>query len=178
VFLDEIDSIAPRRGSEGDSNVTERVVNQLLTSLDGLEDLDRVTVIAATNRPDIVDPAIMRPGRFDRLVLIPVPDAEARKSILSIHSGEMPLDEEVDMDLLVQRTEGFVGADIEALCREAGMMALREDSDASMVLPRHFEAALEEIRPSVDREIVRYYEGMRNKLERVHIDLDGLGSYR
>jgi len=178
VFLDEIDSIAPRRGSEGDSNVTERVVNQLLTSLDGLEELSRVTVIAATNRPDIVDPAIMRPGRFDRMVLIPIPDAAARRSILSIHSREMPLAEDVDIGDLVQRTEGFVGADIEALCREAGMNALRETPEAVEVSGRHFDKAMEEVRPSVDKEIVSHYEEMSKKLEKAQLDFEGLGSYR
>ena len=100
VFLDEIDAIAPRRGMVNDSNVTERVVNQLLTSMDGFESLDRVTVMAATNRPDIVDPALLRPGRFDRLALVPVPDAAARTSILSINTREMPLD---GVDLEVHR---------------------------------------------------------------------------
>jgi len=178
VFLDELDSIAPRRGSGGDSNVTERVVNQLLTSMDGLEDLARVTVIAATNRPDIVDPAMMRPGRFDRLVLVPIPDIEARRSILSIHSRDMPLAEDVDLESVVQRTDGFVGADIEALCREAGMNALREDAEALEVGGRHFDAALEEIGASVDKEVVRYYEEISKKLEKARLDFEGLGSYR
>ena len=178
VFLDELDSIAPRRGSGGDSNVTERVVNQLLTSMDGLEDLARVTVIAATNRPDIVDPAMMRPGRFDRLVLVPIPDIEARRSILSIHSRDMPLAEDVDLESVVQRTDGFVGADIEALCREAGMNALREDAEAFEVGGRHFDAAFDEIGASVDKEIVRYYEEISKKLEKARLDFDGLGSYR
>jgi len=178
VFLDELDSIAPRRGSGGDSNVTERVVNQLLTSIDGLEDLARVTVIAATNRPDIVDPAMMRPGRFDRLVLVPIPDTEARRSILSIHSRDMPLAEDVDLESLLQRTDGFVGADIEALCREAGMNALREDAEALEVGGRHFDAALEEIGASVDKEVVRYYEEISKKLEKARLDFEGLGSYR
>jgi len=178
VFLDELDSIAPRRGSGGDSNVTERVVNQLLTSMDGLEDLARVTVIAATNRPDIVDPAMMRPGRFDRLVLVPIPDIEARRSILSIHSRDMPLAEDVDLESVVQRTDGFVGADIEALCREAGMNALREDAEAFEVGGRHFDAAFDKIGASVDKEIVKYYEEISKKLEKARLDFEGLGSYR
>ena len=178
VFLDEVDSIAPRRGSDGDSNVTERVVNQLLTSLDGLEALEKVTVMAATNRPDIVDPALLRPGRFDLLVLIPIPDAVARKSILEIHTREMPLTDDVDLDSIVRRTEGFVGADLESLCRESGLNALRENDDADKVEMRHFEAALEKACPSVDKDVMRRYNEMSKKLEKVQLDFDGLGLYR
>jgi transitional endoplasmic reticulum ATPase len=178
VFLDELDSIAPRRGSDGDSNVTERVVNQLLTSLDGLEGLEKVTVMAATNRPDIVDPALLRPGRFDLLVLIPIPDAVARKSILEIHTREMPLTDDVDLDSIVKRTEGFVGADLESLCRESGLNALRENDDADKVEMRHFEAALEKACPSVDKDVMRRYDEMSKKLEKVQLDFDGLGLYR
>jgi transitional endoplasmic reticulum ATPase len=178
VFLDEVDSIAPRRGSGGDSNVTERVVNQLLTSMDGMEDLDRVTVIAATNRPDIVDPAILRPGRFDRLVLVPVPDADARRSILDIHTRDMPLADDFDPDTIVKRTEGFVGADIESLCREAALNALREDEEVEKVEMRQFEAALEKVKASVDMDIMRHYAEMSRKLEKVQLDFESLGPYR
>ncbi|NYT12411.1 MAG: CDC48 family AAA ATPase [Methanomassiliicoccales archaeon] len=178
VFLDELDSIAPKRGSDGDNNVTERVVNQLLTSLDGLEGLGKVTVMAATNRPDIVDPALLRPGRFDLLVLIPIPDAVARKSILEIHTREMPLAEDVDLESIVRRTEGFVGADIESLCRESGLNAMRENEEAEKVEMRHFEAALEKACPSVDKDIMRRYEEMSKRLERVQLDFDSLGPYR
>lgn len=178
VFLDEVDSIAPRRGSGGDSNVTERVVNQLLTSMDGMEDLDRVTVIAATNRPDIVDPAILRPGRFDRLVLVPVPDSDARRSILDIHTRDMPLADDFDPDTIVKRTEGFVGADIESLCREAALNALREDEEVEKVEMRQFEAALEKVKASVDMDIMRHYAEMSRKLEKVQLDFESLGPYR
>lgn len=178
VFLDEVDSIAPRRGSGGDSNVTERVVNQLLTSMDGMEDLDRVTVIAATNRPDIVDPAILRPGRFDRLVLVPIPDADARRSILDIHTREMPLADDFDPDTIVKRTEGFVGADIESLCREAALSALREDEDVEKVEMRQFEAALEKVKASVDMDIMQHYDEMSRKLEKAQLDFESLGPYR
>jgi transitional endoplasmic reticulum ATPase len=135
VFLDEIDAIAPR-GSAGHKR-HRRVVNQLLTSWTGNL---KVTVIAATNRPDIIDPAL-RPGRFDRLVLIPIPDEKARLAILSVHTKAMPI-RNVDVTILADKTEGFVGADLENLCREAAMIALREDKDAEIVEMRHFELAL------------------------------------
>src|SRR5512137_412478 len=120
VFLDEIDAIAPRRGSHFDSGSTERVVNQLLTSMDGLEDLQNVFVIAATNRPDIVDPALLRPGRFDKLLLVPVPDEATRLKILQVHTKEMPL-EGVNLESIAKKLDGYVGADIENLCREAAL---------------------------------------------------------
>ena len=157
VFLDEIDAIAPRRGMANDSNVTERVVNQLLTSMDGFESLGNVTVMAATNRPDIVDPALLRPGRFDRMALVPAPDAAARRSIIAINTKDMPLDG-VDMEAVVSRTDGYVGADLEALCREAGMMAMRESKEADRVLMRHFEAALKIVRPSCGKDVMKWYE--------------------
>jgi transitional endoplasmic reticulum ATPase len=165
VFLDEIDAITPRRGMGSDSHVTERIVNQLLTSIDGLEDMEGVVVLAATNRPDIVDNALLRAGRFDRLMLIPAPDLEARKSIFRIHTKGMPLDESVDLDELAQKTDGFVGADIESLCREAGILALRENMEAEKVSMKHFEKALSKARPSVDEETIKFYEAMGEELE-------------
>ncbi len=163
IFLDEIDAIAPRRGSASESNVTERVVNQLLTSMDGFEPLDQVTVMAATNRPDIVDPALLRPGRFDRLALVPLPDAAARLSILKINTRKMPL-HGVDLDHIVARTEGFVGADLEALCREAAMGAMREDRGTDKVEMRHFEAALKVVRASCPREVMKWYDNFRHTI--------------
>ncbi len=141
VFLDELDAIAPRRGGHFDSGATERVVNQLLTSMDGLEDLENVMVIAATNRPDIVDPALLRPGRFDKLILIPVPDEASRMKILQVHTKDMPL-EKVDLAAISKKLEGYVGADIENLCREAGLAALRKSKTAAKVTSEHFEEAL------------------------------------
>ena len=126
VFLDEIDSIAPVRGGSHDSNVTERVVSQLLTEMDGLESLHNVTVIAATNRPDMVDPGLLRPGRFDRLVLVPPPDLEARKEILRIHSKGKPLAEDVKLDDLAKKMDNYTGAEIAAVCNEAVMLAIRD----------------------------------------------------
>jgi len=177
VFLDEIDAIAPRRGVGSDTNVTERVVNQLLTSMDGLEGLDGVTVIAATNRPDIVDPALLRPGRFDRLILTPIPDTMARRTILRIHTQKMPL-RNVDLEYITSKTEGFVGADIENLCREAAMIALREDRNAAIVETRHFEAALKSVKPSVDKDVMKQYETIGKVLEKARAGWEGLGSYR
>ncbi|MBI0584508.1 MAG: CDC48 family AAA ATPase [Methanomassiliicoccus sp.] len=177
VFLDEIDAIAPRRGQTNDSNVTERVVNQLLTSMDGFESMGQVTVMAATNRPDIVDPALLRPGRFDRMALVPVPDTGARKSIIAINTRAMPL-EGVDMDSIVARTEGFVGADLEALCREAGLMAMRESPTADKVHMRHFEAALKVIRPSSSKDVMKWYEDFARSKDHISAKWQDPGVYR
>ncbi|MCS7135739.1 MAG: CDC48 family AAA ATPase [Nitrososphaerota archaeon] len=149
IFFDELDSIAPRRGLHPDAGVTDRIVNQLLTEMDGLQTLKGVVVIGATNRPDILDPALLRPGRFDRLLYIPPPDLEARHQIFKIHTREMPLDDTVDLRKLAEITEGYTGADIEAVCREAAMVAARENINIDKVSMRHFEAALQKIKPSV-----------------------------
>jgi len=164
VFLDELDAIAPKRGGHFDSGATERVVNQLLTSMDGLEDLENVMVIAATNRPDIVDPALLRPGRFDKLILIPVPDEASRMKILQVHTKDMPL-EKVDLAAISKRLEGYVGADIENLCREAGLAALRKSKTAAKVTSEHFEEALASMRPSITPDVVKYYENMFKQLK-------------
>ncbi|WP_455241005.1 CDC48 family AAA ATPase [Methanothermobacter tenebrarum] len=148
IFFDEIDSIASRRtGSEADSGVTQRVVNQLLTEIDGLEELQDVVVIAATNRPDILDPALLRPGRFDRHVKVEDPDKEARLAIFKVHTRKMPLADDVDLEKLAEMTEGYVGADIEAICREAAMLTLREDMNAKEVPMKNFREAMRKIKP-------------------------------
>ena len=127
VFFDELDAVAPRRGrSEGDAHVTERVISQMLTEMDGLEDLKGVVVIGATNRPDIIDEALLRPGRFDRILEVPFPNKEARKDILKIHTKRKPLDNTVDMEKLVELTDGFTGADIAAIVNAAAMSAIKE----------------------------------------------------
>jgi transitional endoplasmic reticulum ATPase len=164
VFLDEIDAIAPRRGGSHDTGATERVVNQLLTSMDGLEDLENVFVIAATNRPDMVDPALLRPGRFDKLLLLPVPDEGTRLKILQVHTKNMPLDN-VDLRALAKRIEGYVGADIENLCREAAMTALRQNKTAAKVTSKHFEEALAQTHPSTDADTQKFYEQMFKNLK-------------
>jgi transitional endoplasmic reticulum ATPase len=153
VFFDELDAIAPRRGSEGDAHVTERVISQMLTEMDGLEDLKGVVVIGATNRPDIIDEALLRPGRFDRILEVPVPDKEARKQILQIHTRKKPLASDVDLDKVVEMTDGMTGADIAALVNAAAMTAIKEhvtkkkDNGTLKVSMRHFEAALDKIKP-------------------------------
>ncbi len=159
IFLDEIDAIAPMRGlGYGDSRVTERVISQLLTEMDGLITLENVVVIGATNRPDILDPALLRPGRFDRLIYIPPPDYKARIEILRIHTRNMPLTDDVNLEEIAKLTEGYSGSDLEAVCREAAMSALREDINAKRVSKRHFEYALKKIKPSITNEMIQYYK--------------------
>ncbi|MFH1591137.1 MAG: CDC48 family AAA ATPase [archaeon] len=161
VFFDEIDSIAPRRGISSDDRVSERVVNQLLTEMDGLDTMHDIVIIAATNRPDMMDTALLRPGRFDRIILTPVPDAKAREDIFNIHTKSMPL-ESVDLKKLSEKTEGYVGADIESIAREAAIYALREDMSAKVVKLSHFEQALEKVRPSVTKDVVKAYEDLKD----------------
>jgi transitional endoplasmic reticulum ATPase len=137
IFIDEIDSLAPARGGGlGEPAVTERVVNTMLAEMDGLEELQHVVVIAATNRPALIDPALMRPGRFDDLVYIPVPEKDGRLHILRIHTSKMPTSDDVDLESLANRTQGYTGADLEDLVRRAGLMALREDVESTIV-PSH-----------------------------------------
>ena len=166
VFIDEIDALAPARGgSLGDSNVTERVVNTLLAEMDGLEELQGVVVVGATNRPTLLDPALLRPGRFDEIVYVPVPDADGRRRVLEIQTGSMPLADDVDLDALAERTERFSGADLENLVRKAGLLALRADLDTEAVTAADFERALEDTRPSVTPEVEKEYERMRKQLK-------------
>ena len=161
VFFDEIDAIAPVRGGVPDGRSTEQVVNQLLTSMDGLESMDGVVILAATNRPDILDPALLRPGRFDRHIYIGIPDRESRKSILEVHLRKMNTGE-IDMEALADRTDGFVGADIAALCREAGMSALRKNKEK--IEMSDFEEAFISVHPSVDEELRKYYQEVGSRL--------------
>jgi len=209
IFFDEIDAVAPRRGLSADSHVTERVVNQMLTEMDGLEEITDIVVIAATNRPDMLDTAILRPGRFDRIILTPAPDEKTREEIFKVHTKDMPISAEepqqkikpkrmiaagaiskmagdehlTEMELeneeksifnkedikskedilkaLSKKTEGYVGADIEAVCREAAITALREDMKSKEVTMKHFEEALNRVSPSVTKEIEKMYEEMQ-----------------
>ncbi|MCC6027563.1 MAG: CDC48 family AAA ATPase, partial [Archaeoglobus sp.] len=147
IFFDEIDAIAQMRGIDEGSRAVERVLNQLLIEMDGLEELHGVIVIGATNRPDILDPALLRPGRFDRLVYVRPPDKKSRLAIFKIHTRNMPLAEDVDLNELAEMTEGYVGADIEAICREAVMLALRENPNAEKIEMRHFYEAIKKIKP-------------------------------
>ncbi|HDI12596.1 MAG TPA: AAA family ATPase, partial [Hadesarchaea archaeon] len=158
IFFDEIDALVPRRGSGfGDSHVTERIISQLLTELDGLEKLENVAVIGATNRPDLIDPALLRPGRFDRLVLVSAPDEKARLEILKIHTKKMPLAKDVDLKLIAKETEGYSGSDIAALCREAAMLALRRDMKAREVKMSNFREAMKGMKPSITPEVIKSY---------------------
>ncbi len=166
VFFDEIDAVATRRGSGDSSGVNERVISQLLTELAGIEPLRDVVVLAATNRPDMIDPALLRPGRFDRVVYIPPPDEESRRLILNIHTKNMPLAEDVNLDRLAKETEYYVGADLEAICREAGMIALREGLDTNIVEWRHFEASLSRVHSSCTPEMMKWYENQESQFRR------------
>lgn len=171
IFFDEIDSIVPARSSGMDTNVTERVVSQFLTELDGLVELKDVVVLAATNRPDLIDPSLLRPGRFDRLVHIPMPDIMARREILRIYLEKMPLTDDVDIDDLIKLTDGYSGADIEMVCREAGMIAIRRIItpgirrealllDRLEVSREDFERAFETVRPHISAGMLKEYMQM------------------
>jgi transitional endoplasmic reticulum ATPase len=167
IFMDEIDSIAPTRGGDSDSHVTERVISQLLTELDGLESLHNVVVIAATNRPDIIDPALLRPGRFDRMIQVGAPDLETRKAILRVHFKRKPLADDVDLDQAALKTDGYTGADLAAIANEAVMTAIREavasgkgeDPEAmkdTKVNMKHVMDAVERHRPISLQELDRF----------------------
>ncbi len=164
IFIDEIDSLFPRRGASFDSGVTERVVSQMLTEIDGIQPLRDVVVIGATNRPDLVDPAVLRPGRLERLVYVGPPDLNARFEILKVLTKDMPLADDVDLWRIALATERFSGADLAALVREAAMAALREDINVERVEMRHFEQALARIRPSLTDDMIKYYEEVKKTL--------------
>ncbi len=155
IFLDEIDSLAPRRGIAGDSRASERVVNQLLTEIDGLDVLENMIIIAATNRPDIIDPALIRSGRFDRLIYIGIPKKATRMNIFKVHTAKVPL-HGVDLDDLAAISEGYVGSDIENICREAAMNAMRHDKNR--VDMADFTHAFENIKPSLEKGLLEFYE--------------------
>jgi transitional endoplasmic reticulum ATPase len=165
IFFDELDSLAPSRGNEVGNNVSERVVNQLLTELDGLEEMGDVMVIGATNRPDMIDPALIRSGRFDRLVLIGEPDEEGREEILKIHTGDSPLAPDVSLREIAEITDGYVGSDLESIAREAAIEALREDGDAEEIEMRHFRKAMESVRPTINDDLMDYYERMEDRFK-------------
>ena len=169
IFIDEIDALATARGLGGDSLVSERVVAQLLAEMDGVKALENVVVIAATNRPDLVDPALLRPGRFDRIIYVPPPDFRARLEILLIHTKATPLAKDVDLEELARRTEGYSGADLELMVREATFLALREDINAKEVSMRHFEEALKKVRPSVAPDMLKFYETWLEKARQLTV---------
>jgi len=168
IFFDEFDSLVPRRGmGYADSGVSERVISQLLTEMDGIMTLEDVVIIAATNRPDIVDPAVLRPGRFDRLIYVPEPDEKARLDIFKLYTKGMPLAKDVDIAELARTTKSYSGADIEALCREAAMYALRKDVKSKEVSLSDFQKATEKIGPSILPDMETWYKGFMKQVRRV-----------
>ncbi|MBU2104548.1 MAG: CDC48 family AAA ATPase [Nanoarchaeota archaeon] len=164
IFFDEIDSMAGKRGIETGTKVTERVLNQLLAEMDGLENLNEVLVIAATNRPDMLDPAVLRPGRFDKILLVNSPTEDGRKQILEVHTKNMPLAKNINLNEFAKKTDGFTGADLEALVREAGMIALKEDMESKQVKKKHFDDALKKIKPSVTKSTIDVYKKIEENL--------------
>ncbi|NJD99729.1 AAA family ATPase [Thermococcus sp. LS1] len=179
IFIDEIDAIAPRRGTDV-NRVTDRLINQLLTEMDGIAENSGVVVIAATNRPDIIDPALLRPGRFDRLILVPAPDEKARLEIFKVHTRNVPLAEDVSLEELARRTEGYTGADIAAVVREAAMLAMRKALQEGVIKPgmkadeirqrvkvtmADFEEALKKIGPSVSKETMEHYRKIQEQFK-------------
>jgi len=168
IFFDEIDSLLPRRGlGFADSGVTERVISQLLTEMDGIVTLEDIVVIAATNRPDIVDPAVLRPGRFDRLIYVPQPDEKSRFEIFKIYTKNMPLTKDVDVAHLATVTKNYSGADIEALCREAAMYALRIDVNVKEVTMTDFQEAMKRIGPTITPDMEKWYKSFVQKIRQV-----------
>lgn len=176
IFIDELDSLVPARGGGlGEPQVTERVVNTILAEMDGLEELNNVVLIGATNRPNLIDPALLRPGRLDELIYVGTPDAAGRRRILAIHTEDMPLAPDVDLESLAQRTERFSGADLEDLVRRAGLTALRRGLDADKVTMADFEAALAETRASVTPEMLEEYERIQQTLKSEAVRPSGIG---
>lgn len=168
IFFDEFDSLVPRRGMGfADSGVTERVISQLLTEMDGIITLEDVVVIAASNRPDIVDPAVLRPGRFDRLIYVPEPDEKARLEILKLYTKDMPLAKDVDLKNLANLTKSYSGADLEGLCREAALSALRRDIKSKEVTLSDFQKAMEKVGPSILPDMETWYKGFMRQVRRV-----------
>jgi transitional endoplasmic reticulum ATPase len=163
IFFDEIDSLAGRRGAEHGNKVTERVLNQLLAEMDGIEESADIVVIGATNRPDMLDTAILRPGRFDRILLADAPDKKSREMIIKIHTKKMPLAKDVNIIQLAEKTDGYSGADMESLVREAAMLALRQDLDAKEVSKNHFDEAMNKVRPSITKRDIEVYKKIEEK---------------
>jgi len=177
LFFDEIDAILASRGQRDDTGVSQRIVNQFLAELDGMQTLQNVLVIGATNRADILDPAVLRPGRFDGVIFVPPPDTDARLEILRVHTRKMPLADDVSLEKLADGTEGFSGADIEGLVREAAMAAVRDDWKAKPVEMKHFEEALGEVRPSISPDDLKRFlalaEQVKKRQPQKDLDLPG-----
>lgn len=177
LFFDEIDAILGSRSRQDDTGVSQRIVNQFLAELDGMQTLQNVLVIGATNRADILDPAVLRPGRFDGVVFVPPPDVDARLEIFKVHTREMPLADDVSLEKLADQTEGYSGADIEGLVREAAMAAVRNDWKPKPVTMKHFEEALGEVRPSISPDDVKMFlalaEHVKKRQPQKDLDLPG-----
>ncbi len=168
IFLDEIDSLTPRRGmGMSDSGVSERVISQLLTEMDGITTLQDIVVIAATNRPDMVDGAVIRPGRFDRLIYVPEPDEKSRLQIFKLYTKSMPISPDVDLNQLAMSTKYYSGADIESLCREAAMHSLRRDVNAREVYMKDFQDAMKEMGPSITPDMEKWYKSFMQQIRQV-----------
>ena len=163
IFFDEMDALAGKRGQDSGTKVTERVLNQILSEMDGLEDLKDILVVAATNRPDLLDTALLRPGRFDRILLVNNPNEEGRLAILKVHTDKMPLAKDVDLESISKELEDYTGADIEAVAREAAMLALRGDINSTEVKKKHFTEALKKISPSVTKSTLVTYKKMEEQ---------------
>ncbi|XP_062992505.1 ATPase family gene 2 protein homolog A isoform X4 [Elgaria multicarinata webbii] len=164
LFFDEIDALAVERGSSSSSgNVADRVLAQLLTEMDGIEQLKDVTILAATNRPDMIDKALMRPGRIDRIIYVPLPDAATRREIFKIQFCTMPVSDEVHLDELVQQTQKYSGAEITAICREAALAALQEDIQAKSIMRQHFQQALAIVTPRIPDSLQKFYDGYQHQ---------------
>ncbi|PZO88041.1 MAG: AAA family ATPase [Sphingomonas sanxanigenens] len=176
IFIDEMDSLVPARGSGfGEPQATERVVNTILAEMDGLEELQSVVVIGATNRPNLIDPALLRPGRLDELIYVGVPDEGGRRRILGIHTQRMPLAPDVDLDAMAAKTSRFTGADLEDLVRRAGLNALRSSLDVAQVRMADFEDALQDTRASVTPELEREYAQIAAKLKQEARGIETIG---
>jgi transitional endoplasmic reticulum ATPase len=188
IFFDEIDALAGKRGIEMGTKVTERVLNQILAEMDGIVDMKDILIIGATNRPDMLDPAILRPGRFDKILLVNAPGEEGRLKVLKIHTKNMPLgdgkkfydekEREKMLDEISKMTEGYTGADLEALSREAALIALRESISAKIVKKSHFEDALKKVKPSVSKSVLEIYKKVEeNFLKSARASLPAENSY-
>ena len=165
IYFDEIDAISAGRGAYESTHTFASIVNQILVEMDGIENRKGIVTIASTNRPDIVDPAFLRPGRFDRLIFVKEPDYEARLKILEVHTKDMPLAEEVSLKNIAQNTVGYSGADLENVCREAGMQAIRDKmEDLEHIENKHFEFALSKIKSTLPKEITERYETLAKQI--------------
>jgi transitional endoplasmic reticulum ATPase len=171
IFFDEIEALVPRRGYADSSGVTDRVISQVLTEMDGINRLHDVIIVAATNRPDLVDEAIFRPGRVDLILYVPHPDEEARLEILSIHTQETGLADDVDLGELARMTEMYSGADLESLVREAALNALRRDDSTKEVARRDFMKALTKVKPSLTERMISWYDDYDKKAKDMRYSL-------